>query len=144
MAASPFFAVFASMRLMLLVLCGETVMIVAIVFNDGGLAFPGWICFALSMLVVITGFPTWWEPKSNNNARLHIICAALSCFVTILITTLLSGKFETATSRQGAKVVGLYAGLAALQFLDCIFAIRVMNETDKVDLYVKARLIEWR
>ena len=51
MWAAPFFAVFASMRLMLLVLCGQVIMIYAIVFNDGGLAFPGWICFALAMLV---------------------------------------------------------------------------------------------
>ena len=84
--AAPFFAVFASMRLVLLILTGETVtnptarctgrwtgdgtciglmwilmqvMIVAIVFNEGGLAFPAWICFALAVASIVTGFPTW-------------------------------------------------------------------------------------
>ena len=81
---------------------------------------------------------------SNHHTQLHIIVSALACVITVLITTLLGGKFETASSRQGGKIVGLYAGMAALEFLGCVFACRAMAETAKVDLYVKARLIEWR
>jgi hypothetical protein len=41
-------------------------------------------------------------------------------------------------------VVGLYSGLAVLEFLGCFFAVKVLQQTANVDLYVRARLIEWR
>jgi hypothetical protein len=42
------------------------------------------------------------------------------------------------------RVVGLYSGLAVLEFLGCFFAVKVLQQTANVDLYVRARLIEWR
>ena len=56
----------------------------------------------------------------------------------------LAEKFEIADSRQRGRVVGLYAGLAVLEFLGCFFAVKVKEQTNNVDLYVRARLIEWR
>jgi len=132
------------MRLMLLILCGQTVAIISVVFTEGGLAFPAWICFSLAIATIVTGFPTWWEPMTNNHAKLHIITSALAAAVTVIITVLLAEKFEIADSRQRGKVVGLYSGLAVLEFLGCFFAVRVAQQTANVDLYVKARLIEWR
>eukprot|EP01047_Picozoa_sp_COSAG01_P004103 COSAG01_NODE_131_length_24907_cov_19.802201_17_plen_284_part_00 len=142
--AAPFFGAFAAMRLLLLILCGQTVALVSVVFVEGGLAFPAWICFSLAIATIVTGFPSWWEPMTNNHAKLHIITSALASTVTTLITVLLAEKFEIADSRQRGKVVGLYAGLAVLEFLGCFFAVRVAQQTKNVDLYVKARLIEWR
>lgn len=40
--------------------------------------------------------------------------------------------------------MGLYSGLAVLEFLGCFFALKVLQQTENVDLYVRARLIEWR
>ena len=142
--AAPFFGAFAAMRLMLLILCGQTVAIISVVFTEGGLAFPAWICFSLAIATIVTGFPTWWEPMTNNHAKLHIITSALAAAVTTIITVLLAEKFEIADSRQRGKVVGLYSGLAVLEFLGCFFAVRAAQQTANVDLYVKARLIEWR
>ena len=142
--AAPFFGAFAAMRLMLLVLCGQVVALISVVFTEGGLAFPAWVCFSLAVATIVTGFPTWWEPMTNNHAKLHIITSGLAATVTTIITVLLSEKFEIADSRQRGKVVGLYAGQAVLEFLGCFFAVRVAQQTKNVDLYVKARLIEWR
>ena len=41
-------------------------------------------------------------------------------------------------------MVGLYSGLSVLEFLGCFFAVKVLQQTANVDLYVRARLIEWR
>ena len=142
--AAPFFGAFAAMRLLLMVLCGQLITICSVVFSEGGLAFPAWICFSLAIATLITGFPTWWEPMTNNHARLHIIVSALSAIVTGIICIFLAEKFEVADSRQRGRVVGLYAGLAVLEFLGCFFAVKVKEQTNNVDLYVRARLIEWR
>jgi hypothetical protein len=98
--AAPFFGAFAAMRFLLMVLCAQLITICSVVFSEGGLAFPAWICFSLGIATLITGFPTWWEPMTNNHARLHIITAALSAVVTAIICTFLSEKFEIANSRQ--------------------------------------------
>ena len=142
--AAPFFGAFAAMRFLLMTLCGQLVTIISVVFSEGGLAFPAWICFSLGVATLVTGFPTWWEPMTNNHARLHIITAALAAVVTGVITIFLAEKFEIADARQRGRVVGLYAGLAVLEFLGCFFAVRVRQQTANVDLYVRARLIEWR
>lgn len=98
--AAPFFGAFASMRALLLLLCGQVTALCSVAFSEGGLAFPAWVCFSLAVATLITGFPTWWEPMTNNHARLHIITAGLSAAVTAIVCTFLSEKFEIADARQ--------------------------------------------
>ena len=34
---------------------------------------------------VAVGYPAWWEPRSDNHARLHICMTALSAIITFII-----------------------------------------------------------
>ena len=117
--AAPFFGAFASMRALLLILCGQVTALCSVAFSEGGLAFPAWVCFSLAIATIITGFPTWWEPMTNNHARLHIITAGLSAAVTAIVCTFLSEKFEIADARQRC----VRPPIARASLLRCEFAV---------------------
>jgi hypothetical protein len=157
--AAPFFGAFASMRLMMLGLCSELMMLVAIMFTDGGLAYPGWIAFSAAVLALVTGMPMWWEPMTLNALRVHIIVGAAACALTTIIATAMGNDDRDATleatgepcdfdcgiddPNQRNKVVGLYAGQAALELVGLLFALRVRLDRGRVQKYEVARLGEW-